>query len=195
MNEKGNWITTRSGQRFDFVNPTVEMLDIEDIAAALSKICRFGGHGRYFYSVAEHCVNVARLTKCFGGDPLSGLLHDAQEAYIGDVPTPLKALLPSYREIEAKIVAQIRCKWGVDIHSEEIIKADRVALWEEGLILMPASVKAWAGYADRIIVAPTFLPQPRPKNSNDAEISFLKAFELFSEPIFRGLCEDTKTAD
>lgn len=176
----GNWITTKSGRKFDFANPSPEMLIITDIAGALSKICRFGGHGRQFYSVAQHCVNVSVCTALLGGDPLAGLLHDAQEAYIGDMVTPLKALLPGYQDIEAKIVECIRQKWGVDIHDYHVMASDKTMLWEEALLLVPG-VREWPAYRDRPMT-----PQNKSLkksiypalSSEDAEDRFLMTFRL-----------------
>ncbi len=74
-------------------------IDIEDIAHALARICRFNGHLRYHYSVAEHSVNVAEELKLRGASKelrLFGLLHDASEAYIADIPRPLKDWIPEY---------------------------------------------------------------------------------------------------
>src|SRR5208282_6622849 len=82
------WIRTFSGGRFYVLEPRVEDVRIEDIAHALSMQCRFTGHVREFYSVAEHSVWVSRYSH--REDALWGLLHDASESYIGDMSTPLK---------------------------------------------------------------------------------------------------------
>lgn len=85
-------------------------IDIEDIAHALARICRFNGHLRYHYSVAEHSVNVAEELKLRGASKelrLFGLLHDASEAYIADIPKPLKDWMPEYLEIEKDLQRKI----------------------------------------------------------------------------------------
>jgi hypothetical protein len=85
-------ITTFTGHIFDIFNPDTWTFDLEDISQALSATCRFGGHVE-FYSVAEHCIRVADILKDWGATPqtqLIGLLHDAIEAYIGDIPRPIK---------------------------------------------------------------------------------------------------------
>jgi len=177
----GTWITTKSGNRFDFANPTEDMLKIEDIAGALSKICRFGGHGRQFYSVAEHCINVARCTEALGGDRLSGLLHDAQEAYCGDQVTPLKSLLPQYQTIEASIVRIIAKKWKVDIGEYCVKESDRVMLWAEALLLVPG-VRKWPGYKDRPKMPVGMFPLSKHHmNSSEAEWKFLQVFKQYSK--------------
>ena len=88
------YISTYSGIKFNLFNPAAEDVNIEDISHALSNICRFNGHSSRFFSVAQHCLIVSHLlmqetTRLM----LLGLLHDAHEAYIGDMPTPVKRLL------------------------------------------------------------------------------------------------------
>src|SRR5262245_24308662 len=86
-----DWIPTYTGNRFDFGGPNPSDIDIRDIAHGLSHICRFGGRTTRFYSVAQHCLLVSRLV-----DPkyaMHGLMHDAAEAYIGDIVRPLKQKL------------------------------------------------------------------------------------------------------
>jgi len=93
---KGAWIGTYTGIHFYPLDPLPEDVCIEDIAHSLSQICRFNGHTKGFYSVALHCLNVAKYLKKWGYDglvQLCGLLHDAPEAYIGDVTRPFKLCL------------------------------------------------------------------------------------------------------
>lgn len=93
-------ILLRSGRYFDLTDPDPELVSIDDIAPALARLCRFTGHGA-FYSVAEHSVRVSYLVP--PQLALWGLMHDAAEAYLGDVSAPLKSLLPDYRAIEDRI--------------------------------------------------------------------------------------------
>jgi hypothetical protein len=95
------WIRTYSGSTFDFCDVQNSLMHIEDIAHALANTCRYTGHPNRFYSVAEHSIYVAMSVK--PEYQLVGLLHDAAEAYVGDVSSPLKALLPDYRRIEEKV--------------------------------------------------------------------------------------------
>lgn len=98
-------IMLASGELFDLTNPAGSPMSLQDIAHGLGRVCRFAGQTNRFYSVAEHCFHVARLV------PVElarvALLHDASEAFIGDVTRPLKALLPDYQAIEARIEAAI----------------------------------------------------------------------------------------
>ena len=92
------FIETYTGRTFYLEDPK---FSIFDIAAALENTCRFGGHIHRFYSVAAHSVLVARIMEFEGlGDPLEGLLHDAPEAYIGDMPTPFKQYFPDFMKMD-----------------------------------------------------------------------------------------------
>lgn len=107
------WISTYTGKRFDYSNPQPDQICIEDIAHALSNICRWTGHTRCFYSVAEHSLHVARL--CKPEYKLIGLLHDATEAYANDLNRPLKKTsgLAGYRLTEQLIWNQIVQKFNL----------------------------------------------------------------------------------
>ena len=121
------WLTTRSGIHFDLTSPTIDMISWYDIAASLSKICRFGGHCERFYSVAEHCLHVARLVP----DDLAayGLLHDAHEAYIGDMISPLKRLVSEspIKDLEILLDRLIYEKAGLFFPNDAIHTAVREA--------------------------------------------------------------------
>jgi 5'-deoxynucleotidase YfbR-like HD superfamily hydrolase len=91
----------------DLIAPETNQIDIIDVAHSLSNLCRFLGHSRKFYSVAEHSVWVSKeIEKIYPHDynlRLYGLLHDASEAFVGDLPTPLKSLLGNYGSIYGRI--------------------------------------------------------------------------------------------
>lgn len=107
-----SYIRTFTGRLVDPVHLKVDDICIEDIAHALSNQCRFSGHVRRFYSVAEHSVRV--MKKC-SLDPLSALLHDASEAYLVDLPRPLKyhPQFAFYKEVEAHVEGCIATKFGL----------------------------------------------------------------------------------
>lgn len=94
---------TCSKKMFDPVHPNAALIDINDIAHALSMLCRANGHFHTFHSVGQHSINCAREAMARGYSrrvQLACLLHDASEAYLSDVTRPVKAELPKYLEIE-----------------------------------------------------------------------------------------------
>ncbi len=130
-------IRTYSGIWFNVINPNFEDIRIEDIAHALSNQCRFGGHCRRFYSVAQHSVQVSQL--CRPEDALWGLLHDASEAYLSDVPRPLKHLaeFKAYRVAEERLQRCIVERFGLSaVQPDNVTAADDNALMEEMCSLM-----------------------------------------------------------
>ena len=108
INDKGT-ILTYTGKGFNILQPRSDMFDIQDIAHSLSMQCRYTGHCRLFYSVAQHSVYVSYQVP--EGIALAALLHDAAEAYTGDVSSPLKALLPNYSALEDRVQEYIYVKY------------------------------------------------------------------------------------
>lgn len=107
-----NWTGTNSGRRIDLANPSMDEIEINDIAIGLANTCRFGGQISRWYSVAEHSIKVSRMVP--PEMRLIALLHDATEAYICDIPTPLKAELGhAYAEIENRLALVIGHKFGL----------------------------------------------------------------------------------
>lgn len=145
-------IQTASGRMFSVVTPDASALDIDDIAHALAHQCRFSGHVRRFYSVAEHCVRVSRCVHWI--DARSALMHDAAEAYVADVPSPIKRLpeMAAYREIERGVERVIAERWQLDYPWNLAVKyADEAMLGLEARTLMPtfASPESWQPFLSR----------------------------------------------
>jgi uncharacterized protein len=130
-------ITTYSGIRFWPLLPNPADIRIEDIAHALSQQCRFAGHTRTFYSVAEHSVRVSLL--CRPEDALWGLLHDASEAFLTDIPAPLKELpqFAPYREAEHRLQRAVALRFGLpEDQPATVTEADDTMLWIEAHSLL-----------------------------------------------------------
>ena len=130
------FITTYTGQHFEPTNPNPELIRIEDIAHALSMICRGNGHVKTFWSVGQHCICCAREAAARGLSNrmiLACLLHDASECYMSDVPTPFKNELPEYQEQEEQLLSMIYEKFlGSDLTEEEqkeLKEIDHAMLW------------------------------------------------------------------
>lgn len=184
----GDWIETYTGRRFWPLDPRPEDVCIEDIAHSLSLQCRFAGHCRGFYSVAEHCVLGADFAPeiC----QLEFLLHDASEAYLLDFPKPLKAMaeFAAYREAHERCMAVIGEVFGCDFKrwNKTIEILDIQMLAAEAKVLMrreefnrDTGAPDWGPvWAEEIMAKPLSLNlqgyQPK-----DAEWRFLKAFALY----------------
>lgn len=141
-----SYIQTFTGKKFYFRDPRPEDIAIEDIAHSLSHLCRFTGHSKLFYSVAEHSVAVCDEV---AGDNLKliALLHDATEAYIGDISSPLKGQIEmrEVKNLEKRIWQAVANKFGVD-HTlpEEVKRADLQLLADEAaMIWTPLLVREW----------------------------------------------------
>ena len=142
MVRPGSWILTRSGRHLDFQNPDPAEIAIKDIAVSLSRECRFSGQTRLFYSVAQHSVLASWIVP--EAYALEALLHDATEAYLRDLPRPLKHLLPAYVRIERRLDRVIRRKFGLpEETSGPVHRADLILLATEKRDLMPEDSCDW----------------------------------------------------
>ena len=143
-------IETRSGILFRPLSPNAQDIRIEDIAHALSNQCRFSGHTRVPYSVAEHSVRVSWLLQDWGYDKAIqfwGLMHDAAEAYLVDLPTPLKMdpRLAFYKEAEANLMRVICARFGMCASEPSAVRrADGVLLATEVRDMMHGEKTHWA---------------------------------------------------
>jgi uncharacterized protein len=133
----GPYLQTVSGRWVNPFDPDPAQLDAGDIARALANQCRFGGHCRVFYSVAQHSVIVSELVEQRGGDAedaFAALMHDAAEAYLGDLPHPLKHRSPlgaAFREAEGHLEAALRRHFRIKPDVAGIKPADRALLATE----------------------------------------------------------------
>lgn len=134
---RGDWMQTYTGRRFYPLAPFSEDVHPADIAHALSLLCRYGGHVERFYSVAEHCVLMSHAVP--PEDALWALLHDATEAYVVDVPRPLKRSLPDYRAIENRVMVAIVVRFSLESLAmpDSVHDADNRILLDETAALMP----------------------------------------------------------
>lgn len=171
-----NWIQTYTGRAFYPMDPRPEEVNLEDIAHSLANQCRFGGHTVEHYSVAEHSYWVALQVP-----PelrLVALLHDATEAYVMDLPSPIKAMLPDYSVMEQRVWEAIAQRFDLPVElPPEVKRADAAVLAAEGTqVLAPPGAARWT----------TPLPPPAkiwvrfwyPEN---AKRHFLRAFEEYSK--------------
>lgn len=165
MSRSPTWMQTFTGLVFRPFEPTVEMICVEDIAHALSHLCRFAGHTREFYSVGEHCVRASRAIL----DPFvlaewpdrevtpveldsrraarAALIHDAAEAYLVDIPSPIKGHIAGYKELEARLERVICERFGVpveDLHHPLVKHVDMAMLATEARDLFGKPPQPWS---------------------------------------------------
>lgn len=175
---KGNWMLTYSGVAYYPIDPRPSEVNIRDIAHSLSMQCRYNGHCRDFYSVAEHSVYVSRLVP--PEHSLVGLLHDAPEAYVTDVPRPLKPYLYNYTELEKineRVIADaFDLPYGIP---QCVHEADLDICRTEMDLLMPGTPTpvSWPRPAPRVRIA---CLAPR-----EAEMLFLSRFAELTHALLR----------
>jgi len=164
---ESGWIQTFSGGKFWPLDPRPEDVSMEDVAHSLSLMCRFLGHCKGFYSIAQHSVLVSDLVP--PEDALWGLLHDASEAYLADVPSTIKPLLTNYKDIETKVELCIAERFNLPWpRPPSIKKADRILLATEARDLMAHEPVGWNLKEEPATI--TILPQSPEK----AELMFLR---------------------
>lgn len=172
------FIQTRSGILFRPLEPDGADVRIEDIAHALSNQCRWSGHTLVHYSVAEHSVRVSELAEAWRGskrEQLWALLHDASEAYLVDLPTPLKndpTIGDAYRDAEKRLMRVICERFGLDPIEPWIVRdADAVLLATEARDLMQPHAHYW----EKLTLPP--LPEPIvPWSQETARNNFIARF-------------------
>ena len=164
-------VSTKSGRRVALLNPSPSQIVIGDIAHGLAHQCRFNGQTNKFYSVAQHSVLVASILP--RELRLAGLLHDASEAYLGDVVQPLKELLPEYQAIEENFCKVLGMRFGVNLqHNDAIRHADLVVLATERRDLMPMDMADWSSIAGITPMSRTI----KPMSPEAASAQFMEMF-------------------
>ena len=173
MKDRGNWIETVSGRQFWPLDPKPEDVFLLDIVIPLRNMCRYGGHVESFYSVAQHSVLVSRVVR--PELALRALMHDAAEAYLVDVPRPIKCMLTNYKDMEKAIAGAIAVfmgyeeSWLTDF-PQEIHDADNGILLAERKSLRINSKLDWG------IIAPTFDVEVEPLPPRRAQELFMERF-------------------
>lgn len=168
---KGAKILTTTGDYFNFENFENSPIRITDIAHALSNVCRFGGHCHEFYSVAQHSVLVSLLVP--EKHALQALLHDATEAYLGDMVKPLKDLIPQFQQIENDLESAIFRRFNLpEKMHHSIKKADSIMLATEQRDVMKNSDSwEWTYQTGRL------KKRIRPMSPVDAKKYFMSRYE------------------
>jgi len=155
-NRFGDWFQSFTGKKIYPLDFRPEDVDIQDIAHALGHLCRFNGHTRVFYSVAQHSCLCSHLVPA--NQALDALMHDASEAYLCDMVRPLKKFaafngiegVTSFRDVEDRIMTTIAKKYGIHFpFTPEIHRADNVALVTEARDLMGVNALLAWNYADK----------------------------------------------
>ena len=163
------WIQTYTGRQFWPLQPQPDHVDIRDIAHSLALQCRFNGHCRAFYSVAQHSVLVSHAVP--PADALWGLLHDAAEAYISDLPRPLKKTAPDFRQAEERLLAVIMAAFGLPPEMPAAVAwADDALLATELRDLMLPPAAPWGLSAEPLAL------RVQPVAPDEAEALFLQRF-------------------
>lgn len=169
-----SYIKTYTGKMINPLDASTKDIDIIDIAVALSRQARWSGHTRFgHYSVAEHSVRVSRI--CARGEELWGLLHDASEAYLCDIPRPVKhhPSFAFYREAEKNLMKVICKTFGLQLEQPEgVHEADSVLLWTEARDLM--DMPCPEGFESHLLPASDPI---RPWSNDKASKRFLERFE------------------
>lgn len=189
-------ILNPSKGHFHLYGDDPEELKIRDIANALSKQCRFTGHLEedYWYSVAEHSVDVSHIIQRMGGsvfEQFCGLMHDTSEAYLSDINAPFKREMGQYYEKEALIWARVAAKWNLPLKLPDIVKeADWLALFIEARHFVVggnvALMENWVGYDPhcyRALKPPFDLYRMKGMTFTQARWAFLDRFQELQDAI------------
>jgi len=195
-----SWMQTYTGEQFWFEHLVGNEIVIEDIAHALSNICRFGGHTREFYSVLDHSLLVTRYLERAGASSyvqMLGLLHDAHEAYTGDIPTPFKRYLwfqedhmTTYMErVQERIMNALLpqpefLQIGNDAERRAVARADTALLLAEARDLLPRGpVAGWTDEITRVTGVQAYPGPVQPSAPREAREAFLRAYRELRDKV------------
>lgn len=169
------WIGLLSGAQFNYNRPSESDVTLDDLASALSNICRFSGHLPCFYSVAQHLVNTSRIV-----DPefaFDALMHDTVEAFTNDLPTPLKWALPIFKELEVKIEGAMAEKFGFNYpYPPQVKQADIEMLILEKLYVKKDD-RVWSQYEGIVVDHLVDKVDLKPWQPQRAKREFLERYE------------------
>jgi hypothetical protein len=177
------WIGLLSGAQMNYNFPEKSDVTLDDLASALSNICRFSGHLPCFYSVAQHLVNTSRIVPVeFAFD---ALMHDTAEAFTNDLPTPLKWALPIFKELEVKIEGAMAKKFGFNYpYPPEVKDADTNMLILEKLYVKKDD-RPWPHYEGIHVDHLLPLVDLKPWQPVRAKREFLERFEELNNDKYR----------
>lgn len=176
-----SFIKTYTDKKFYYDAPTVDMIDILDIAHALSQQCRFAGQCKFFYSVAQHSILASKWVLETTSDLDSAkytLMHDASEAYCVDVPRPLKYKLQNYRQYEEKCQNVILEKFNLTLpqkYHSIVSEADDRMLFTEADALLASGSKDFTGTVEPLPIEIEYW------GCEKAEVQFIRMFEYLFE--------------
>lgn len=190
MERKGNWFQTYTGKAWWPMGPRPEDVDVRDVAHALAFQCRFNGHTRGFYSIAQHSVLVSGGIERENPEfALVALLHDAAEAYLGDMVRPLKAAFPGFRDVEEMNLRVIMEALGVSEEEQRaawplVKEMDDLLLVTERRDLLAPSPRKWVEVLEKLEPLPGKIT---PRTAYQAEAMFLQRYEYLLTEDFRKL--------
>ena len=169
------WISLLSGGQFNYNKPEESNVTLDDLASALSNICRFSGHLPCFYSVAQHLVNTSRIVPA--EHAFDALMHDTAEAFTNDLPTPLKWAFPIFKELEVSIETAMSEKFGFNYpYPKEVKDADtNMLILEKTYVKKDTSV--WPNYEGIVVDHLVDMVDLKPWQPCRAKREFLERFE------------------
>lgn len=174
---KSSWFTLFGGRKFYPFDPNPDNINLEDIALSLSHLCRFNGHCKKFYSVAEHSVHCSHHVS--PGHELTALMHDATEAYVGDLIRPIKMHLPDFVQMEDQIWTAVATRFGLPQDMPEAVhRVDNLILVTEARDLLGAGLmEEWGIDTSPIESLDIFRNGREPWAPEEAQRQFLARFE------------------